>query len=51
MSADDREAKGRALYEADVARRPLYHDGVPRPKWERLRDFAQETWMKEPAPT
>ena len=50
MSGDPREAKGRAAYEQDVALRPFYHDGVPRPKWEILRDFAQESWMKEPKP-
>ena len=43
------EAEGRADYEADRARRPFYHDGVPRPTWERLRDEAQDTWIKEPS--
>ncbi len=44
------EERGRAAYEADRAARPHYHDGVPRPRWDQLRDFAQETWMKEPRP-
>jgi hypothetical protein len=33
-------------YEADRARRPLYHDGTPRPEWARLSSIARESWIK-----
>jgi hypothetical protein len=35
---------GRAAYEADVAKRPLYHDGMKRPKWDQLSDTAKLSW-------
>lgn len=39
MSAD-----GKAAYEADVARRPLYHDGKPRKTWDQLGQVEQSSW-------
>lgn len=45
-----REAEGRAAYEADLVRKPFYRDGVPRPKWDQLRDFAQDSWIRNPTP-
>jgi hypothetical protein len=37
---------GKRDYEADCARQPLYHDGTPRPAWERLPALTQWTWWK-----
>jgi hypothetical protein len=31
-------------YEADVAKRPLYHDGKPRKTWGQLSDIARWSW-------
>lgn len=44
------EAQGRAAYEADLARKPFYHDGVRRPRWEQLRECAQDSWIRNPTP-
>ena len=35
---------GRADYEADVRRRPNYHDGAPRKTWEQLSEIARQSW-------
>lgn len=37
---------GQLAYEADVAARPLYHDGIPRPGWDQLSPLKQSTWEK-----
>jgi hypothetical protein len=31
-------------YEADVAKRPTYHDGTPRKTWAQLGDLERSTW-------
>lgn len=36
---------GRRLYEADVARSPLYHDGRPCKTWGDLGDIARSSWI------
>lgn len=36
--------QAKADYEADVKRRPTYHDGTPRRKWEDLSKEVQGTW-------
>ena len=41
-----RKPKGQAAYEADVARKPLYHTGQKRPKWEDLSDIARQSWER-----
>ena len=46
----DREAAGRAAYEADVARTPLYHNGRPRLAWRNLDAVAKASWVKNPTP-
>lgn len=46
MSEAD-ERRGRAAYEADVKKRPTYHDGSPRKPWDKLHRWAKETWAKE----
>lgn len=41
---------GREAYEADVARRPTYHDGTARRAWEALPDHVRATWERNPTP-
>lgn len=36
----------RLAYEADVRRRPTYHDGTPRKTWEQLGELERSTWSK-----
>lgn len=38
--------RGKTEYEADVAKRPTYHDGTPRKTWEQLLEIARSTWRK-----
>jgi hypothetical protein len=38
--------RGRALYNADLIRRPTYHTGEPRKTWDELRDHERNTWAK-----
>lgn len=38
--------RGAADYAADVARRPLYHDGKPRRPWVELDKVAQWSWER-----
>ena len=40
--------KGQAEYEADVARRPTYHDGSPRKPWSRLGVVEKWSWARPP---
>lgn len=40
----------RERYEADVKRRPHYHDGTPRRSWEELCDIAQRSWAADTLP-
>ena len=39
---------GQIAYEADVARRPVYHDGLARPTWDHLAAWAKSTWEHVP---
>ncbi len=39
-----RSEEGREAYEADVRKRPNYHDGSPRPRWDQLREVAKYSW-------
>jgi hypothetical protein len=39
---------GRAAYERDLAKRPLYHDGSKRPAWAQLDPVAQWSWQRNP---
>lgn len=43
---DRAEARGRADYEADVRRRPLYTNGRQRAAWGQLGDVERETWRR-----
>lgn len=36
----------RQAYEADVARKPLYHDGTRRALWAELSEIAQRSWIE-----
>ena len=38
--------KGQAAYEADVKRRPFYHDGTKRKAWAQLCSVARYSWEK-----
>jgi hypothetical protein len=35
---------GQQAYEADLKRYPTYHDGSPRPAWEKLPALARMIW-------
>ena len=35
---------GQAAYEEDVRRKPLYHDGTPRKRWDELDEIIQWSW-------
>lgn len=37
---------GQLAYEADVARRPTYHDGTPRKTWSQLCQAVQDSWKR-----
>lgn len=37
-------ADGQRDYEAEVAARPTYHDGTPRPTWDKLGSLARLSW-------
>lgn len=37
---------GQVDYEADVKRRPTYHDGTPRVSWDALDDVARWSWER-----
>ena len=39
--------RGQELYEADVVRRPTYHDGTPRKPWRELGAVEQWSWRRE----
>lgn len=40
------EVRGRADYEADIRRRPVYPNGQQRCAWGNLGELARETWRK-----
>lgn len=37
---------GQIAYEADVAARPLYHDGAPRRTWDQLDEWYRWSWER-----
>lgn len=37
---------GKAAYEADCLRRPVYHDGSPRKSWDNLPEIAKWSWER-----
>jgi hypothetical protein len=41
---------GREAYEADRAKRPLYHDHTPRPSWDDLSAIAKRSWVQPEKP-
>lgn len=41
---------GELAYEADVAARPLYPDGLPRRAWHQLHDAVRWSWERNPTP-
>ena len=47
----NRAEPGQALYEADVARRPRYHDGAPRKRWHQLGEVEKWSWDRPVVPT
>jgi hypothetical protein len=40
------KTKGQIAYESDVKRRPVYHDGMPRKRWEELSAIARWSWER-----
>ena len=45
-----RKTPGQAAYEEDCRRKPTYPNGGQRIPWERLPDYAQWSWEREPTP-
>jgi len=43
------KSAGQIAYEADVARKPRYHDGSSRAPWEKLSEIARWSWERKPA--
>jgi hypothetical protein len=43
---DEAKSQGQIDYEADVLRRPTYHDGTPRKTWDELSDIARYSWKR-----
>ena len=43
---DVKKTAGQIAYEADVAARPLYHDGTPRRSWESLDSAIRWSWER-----
>lgn len=43
-----RFANGRAAYEEELRRLPLYHDGAARPSWDALPEYARWSWSRNP---
>ncbi len=41
-------SRGQLDYEADVAKRPLYHDRTPRKAWHQLCAIAKWSWERRP---
>lgn len=41
------KTKGQLAYEADVKRRPTYHDGARRKAWSELGHVEQWSWERE----
>lgn len=39
---------GQAAYEEDCLQLPLYHDGSPRPAWDKLTDYTRQNWEDNP---
>ena len=44
----EQEANGFVAYNRDCDLRPTYHDGTKRPHWYALRDWARDTWVRNP---
>ena len=42
--ASPSEDFARRMYEEDVSKRPFYHDGTPRKRWEELDSLARRSW-------
>ena len=43
----NKNTPGRADYEADLVRRPLYHDGTPRKTWDQLGELERWWWERD----
>jgi hypothetical protein len=41
---------GQRAYESDLKTTPNYHDGGPRPAWDRLDQVARWSWNRNPTP-
>lgn len=40
------KTNGQIAYEADVKRKPVYHDGTPRKLWTELSTIARWSWER-----
>ena len=50
MTAREGSLVGRAAYEEDVRRNPLYPNGSPRVNWDDLDEIAQWSWTRPGTP-
>ncbi|HTE37520.1 MAG TPA: hypothetical protein VK634_19700 [Reyranella sp.] len=41
------KTRGQLDYERALARQPNYHNGGPRPTWEKLDDLARWSWERD----
>lgn len=41
------KSQGQIDYEMDLKRKPIYHDGTPRKKWEELSDISRWSWERK----
>lgn len=41
---------GQLAYEAEVAAKPVCHDGTPRRAWANLPEYARASWERKPEP-
>jgi hypothetical protein len=42
----ERKSAGQMAYESDIAARPTYHNGCPRPSWAELWPAARHSWER-----
>lgn len=47
---NDRPMTACEAYTEDCRRKPYYHTGQRRPKWDDLPDFAKWSWQRNPTP-
>lgn len=46
MAGTETKSQSQIDYEADVSRKPTYHDGTPRKTWSELSAIARWSWER-----